>query len=91
MLLFTITTVGTEKTTVMTWDGDEEEALSDWKFMSFGSPSWSPDGTQILYSVLGQDSSYERTCVQYIANIDGTEIKKVFDKPYVCHAKWSHK
>jgi TolB protein len=61
---------------LMNADGSAARRITnDTTSASWGRPSWSPAGTQILYSSRGDDDEW----ATYVMNTDGTEVRRLAD------------
>ncbi len=69
---------------VMNADGSDQRLLIERPAVQDSSPAWSPDGRQILWS------SYNRGGEIWVANADGTGMKRVYKTPYLLYSPvWS--
>jgi Tol biopolymer transport system component len=70
---------------IMNVDGDERRLLTNFYGLN-GIPSWSPDGTHILYEVL---STYDWNAL-YVMDVDTHNIKRLIEtqQPRSLHSAW---
>ncbi|MEM8896374.1 MAG: hypothetical protein AAGC88_17475, partial [Bacteroidota bacterium] len=60
----------------MNLDGSDQRRLTNNDIDDYG-PTWSPDGTQILFQSKGEGSTTDGKTNLYIMNSDGSSIRQV--------------